>query len=210
MVPVIAARTEKFPVLCRKFPVTALKIPVPLHREFLCKALNLLSERRENRLARPDSAKFPVNFPFGVPNPRLQAKRRVDEVALCDDIDLAATRSTTSRFILCGAQNPQAGADGRGGDPSSRSSAADCGGEISYRAHQNISQIVQWLKGTSSRVLLQEFPHLKKQYWGRHLWARGYFAVTSDTITDEMINEYINEQEGEALQDDSRFEIDPS
>ena len=24
---------------------------------------------------------------FGVPNPRLQAKRRVDEVALCDDID---------------------------------------------------------------------------------------------------------------------------
>ena len=45
---------------------------------------------------------------------------------------------------------------------------------ISYRAHQNISQIVQWLKGTSSRVLLQEFPeHLKKQYWGRHLWARG-------------------------------------
>jgi len=54
---------------------------------------------------------------------------------------------------------------------------------ISYRAHQNISQIVQWLKGTSSRVLLQEFPHLKKQYWGRHLWARGYFAVTSGTIT---------------------------
>jgi putative transposase len=59
-------------------------------------------------------------------------------------------------------------------------------------------------------VLLQEFPHLKKQYWGRHLWARGYFAVTSGTITDEMINEYINEQEGEAVQDDSRFQIDPS
>ncbi|MFZ1885547.1 MAG: hypothetical protein WAU53_18605 [Rhodoplanes sp.] len=32
----------------------------------------------------------------------------------------------------------------------------------------------------------------------------------SGTITDEMINEYINEQEGEAVQDDSRFEIDPS
>ena len=40
--------------------------------------------------------------------------------------------------------------------------------------------------------------------------ARGYFAVTSGTITDEMINEYINEQEGEAVQDDSRFQIDPS
>ena len=37
---------------------------------------------------------------------------------------------------------------------------------ISYRAHQNISQIVQWLKGTSARIMFQEFPHLKKQYWG--------------------------------------------
>ena len=36
---------------------------------------------------------------------------------------------------------------------------------ISYRAHQNISQIVQWLKGTSSRFLLQEFPHLERQFW---------------------------------------------
>ena len=41
---------------------------------------------------------------------------------------------------------------------------------ISYRAHQHISQIVQWLKGTSSRLLLQEFPHLKRQFWGRHFW----------------------------------------
>ena len=29
----------------------------------------------------------------------------------------------------------------------------------SYRAHQDISTIVQWLKGISSRVLLQEFAH---------------------------------------------------
>jgi putative transposase len=82
---------------------------------------------------------------------------------------------------------------------------------ISYRAHQNVSQIVQWLKGTSSRLLFQEFPHLKKQYWGQHLWARGYFAVTSGTITDELINEYINEQEGEPVhEDDGRFQIHPS
>lgn len=59
------------------------------------------------------------------------------------------------------------------------------------------------------RILFQEFPHLKKQYWGRHLWARGYFALTSGTITDEMINAYINEQEGEPVEDDSRFQIDP-
>ena len=38
---------------------------------------------------------------------------------------------------------------------------------VSYRPNQDISQIVQWLKGISSRILLAEFPHLKKQFWGR-------------------------------------------
>src|SRR3954467_11084076 len=53
---------------------------------------------------------------------------------------------------------------------------------ISYRAHQNISQIVQWLKGPSSRLLLQEFPRLKRQFWGRHFWAYCDFAVKSGMI----------------------------
>ena len=34
---------------------------------------------------------------------------------------------------------------------------------LSYRPHQDISTIVQWLKGISSRVLLQEFAHLRKK-----------------------------------------------
>jgi putative transposase len=79
---------------------------------------------------------------------------------------------------------------------------------LSYRPTQKVSQIMQWLKGTSSRVLLQEFPHLRKKFWGRHLWARGYLAVSSGTITDEMIQEYIEEHEGEQIADDSRFPID--
>ncbi len=79
---------------------------------------------------------------------------------------------------------------------------------LSYRTNQGVSQIVQWLKGISSRVLLQEFPHLRKKFWGRHLWARGYLTVSSGTITDEMIREYIEEQEGEQIADDSRFPID--
>jgi putative transposase len=66
----------------------------------------------------------------------------------------------------------------------------------------------QWLKGTSPRVLLQGFPRLRKQFWGRHLWARGYLAVSSGNITDEMIREYNDEQEGEQIADDSRFPID--
>ena len=81
---------------------------------------------------------------------------------------------------------------------------------ISYRPTQNISKIMQWLKGISSRILLQEFAHLRKQFWGRHLWARGYLAVSSGNITDEMIQQYIEEQEGEPIVDDSRFLIDTS
>ena len=80
---------------------------------------------------------------------------------------------------------------------------------ISYRPQQSLSEIVQWLKGISSRVLLQEFSHLRRQFWGKHLWARGYLAVSSGTITDDLIKKYIDEQEGEPVVDDSRFLIDP-
>ena len=42
---------------------------------------------------------------------------------------------------------------------------------LAYRPNQDVSQILQWLKGISSRVLLQEFAHLRRKFWGRHLWA---------------------------------------
>jgi putative transposase len=81
---------------------------------------------------------------------------------------------------------------------------------ISYRPTQNVSKIMQWLKAISSRILLSEYPHLRKQLSGKHLWAREYLAVSSGNITDEIIQQYIEEQEGEPVTDDSRFQIDPS
>ncbi len=59
---------------------------------------------------------------------------------------------------------------------------------IGYRPTQNISKIVQLLIRISSRILLSEFAYLKKQFRGRHLWARGYLAVSSGNITDEMFS----------------------
>ena len=79
---------------------------------------------------------------------------------------------------------------------------------VAYRPHVDVSMIVQWLKGISSRILLQEFAHLEKLFWGRHLWARGYLAVSTGNLTDEMVQAYIAEQEGEPVHDDSRFVID--
>ena len=79
---------------------------------------------------------------------------------------------------------------------------------VAYRPHIDVSRIVQWLEGISSRILLQEFAHLRRAFWGRHLWARGYLAVSTGNLTDEMVRNYIEEQEGEPVPDDSRFVID--
>ena len=40
-------------------------------------------------------------------------------------------------------------------------------------------------------MLQDEFPELKRQYWGQHMWARGYFCASVGEITEEMIKEYI-------------------
>jgi putative transposase len=62
---------------------------------------------------------------------------------------------------------------------------------------------VQYLKGKSSYKLLQENKLLSRQFWGRHLWGRGYFVATSGNVTDEIIMEYIkNQEDGLETQDD--------
>ncbi len=57
------------------------------------------------------------------------------------------------------------------------------------------SKIAQYLKGRSSRLLQKEFLHLRKRYWGKHLWARGYFCSTIGKVTEKMIRAYIEQQE---------------
>ena len=57
-------------------------------------------------------------------------------------------------------------------------------------------KIMRYIKGKSSRKLMMEFKHIQKQYWGRHLWARGYFVASSGNVTDEAIIEYIRNQDG--------------
>ena len=58
-------------------------------------------------------------------------------------------------------------------------------------------KIMQYLKGRSSKMIQEEFPELKKRYWGQHLWSVGYFCRTVGEVTDEMIKEYIEQQADE-------------
>ena len=54
-----------------------------------------------------------------------------------------------------------------------------------------LSKVMQRIKGRSSRRVQMEFPELRKRYWGRRFWARGYFSTTSGNVTDDIILQYL-------------------
>ena len=68
------------------------------------------------------------------------------------------------------------------------------------------AKVAQYLKGASSRKLQDEFPHLKKRYWGQHVWARGYFCASVGTVSQELITAYIEKHSQEPP--DENFRID--
>ena len=79
---------------------------------------------------------------------------------------------------------------------------------VSAPPNLSASKIMQYVKGKSSRKLLMEFRHLNKQFWGRHIWARGYFVATSGNVTDEVIQEYIRLQGQEPQSNDEDFRVE--
>jgi putative transposase len=77
---------------------------------------------------------------------------------------------------------------------------------VSAPPHIAASKLVQSLKGKSSRLLQQEYPTLRKRYWGRHLWARGYFCATVGAVTDKMVKAYIDQQTKAPSEDSFRVQ----
>ena len=76
---------------------------------------------------------------------------------------------------------------------------------VSIPPQVTISRLVQRLKGKTAYKLLQEFAHVRKEFWGRHVWARGYFCCSSGNVTDEVVAEYIANQ-GKPGPEDFRVE----
>jgi putative transposase len=62
------------------------------------------------------------------------------------------------------------------------------------------SEIMRRIKGRTASKLFEEFPTLRKRYWGQHFWARGYFCATVGELTDDMIKQYL----------EHHFEPDPN
>ena len=67
------------------------------------------------------------------------------------------------------------------------------------------AKLVQYIKGRSSRMIQDEFPHLKKRYWGQHMWGRGYFCATVGSVTEETVRQYIENQKTET--GDENFKV---
>jgi len=77
---------------------------------------------------------------------------------------------------------------------------------VSVPPHISVSRLMQSIKGKSSRKMMSEFKTLSRQFWGRHIWARGYFVASSGNVTDEVIMQYIELQGKEP--EDGNFRID--
>ena len=64
------------------------------------------------------------------------------------------------------------------------------------------SRVMNAIKGRSSNRLMRNFRELNRQFWGRHLWSRGYFVATSGNVTDDVLKRYIEDQDVEPQDDD--------
>ena len=60
-----------------------------------------------------------------------------------------------------------------------------------------ISKLMQQIKRKSSYMMLHEFKQLRHQYWGQHMWDCGYFCCSTGNVTDEMIKNYMEQQDAE-------------
>ena len=76
---------------------------------------------------------------------------------------------------------------------------------IEYPASKSISEIVKKMKGRTSRRLQQEYPELKKRYWGKHFWAIGYGAWSTGNISEKMVEEYLEHHRNPPNQDNDNF-----
>ncbi len=61
------------------------------------------------------------------------------------------------------------------------------------------------IKGRPSHHLQEEFPELKRRYWGRHFWTTGYVVWSTGNITDEMLQEYLEHHKNKDDNPDNVF-----
>ena len=76
---------------------------------------------------------------------------------------------------------------------------------IEYPPSKSISELVKRLKGRTSRLLQQEYPDLKKRYWGKHFWAIGYGAWSTGNVSEAVVEEYLEHHREPSNHDNDNF-----
>ena len=64
---------------------------------------------------------------------------------------------------------------------------------LSIPPKYSVLEVVGFLKGKSAIKMFDLYPQLKKRYWGRHFWAKGY-CVSSVGLNEEQIKKYVRWQ----------------
>ena len=65
-----------------------------------------------------------------------------------------------------------------------------------------VSKMMGFLKGKVAISVFQHYPHIGKQYWGRHMWSRGY-CVSTVGLDEERIRKYVQWQEKKEKQQEA-------
>ena len=64
---------------------------------------------------------------------------------------------------------------------------------VSVPPKYSISEVVGFLKGKSAIKVFDLHTELKKRYWGRHFWAKGY-CVSTVGLDEDRIRKYVKWQ----------------
>ncbi|AHK79920.1 transposase [Ectothiorhodospira haloalkaliphila] len=67
---------------------------------------------------------------------------------------------------------------------------------VEYPPKVAVSNLVNSLKGVSSRLLRKERPDIEKRYWkGSVLWSPSYFASSCGGAPTSIVRQYIEQQQ---------------
>ena len=64
---------------------------------------------------------------------------------------------------------------------------------ISFPPKHSVAEVIGFLKGKSAIKVFDRHLDLKKRYWGRHFWAKGY-CVSTVGLDEEQIKKYVTWQ----------------
>ena len=64
---------------------------------------------------------------------------------------------------------------------------------LSFPPKYSASEVIGFLKGKSAIKIFDRHFDLKKRYWGRHFWAKGY-CVSTVGLDEEKIKKYVTWQ----------------